>query len=319
MDLDLFTAAMRNEFVTGYEATAATAPIEDCIGTINSTARIENYAFLTPTPGMAQYLGRRRLGNIGMVKYQKENLEFDASIQVLTRDIKDDQIGGYPLKFRELSEKSAKYPNILAMQTLNLGATTACFDGSYLFADSHTIGTGDNKMSDTGTGNSDGLAYKVIFLVKNRPIKPLLWQQRMAPVLNDSTQGWESSFHKEVRYWVDMEGNVGYGYWWDAIQFTWTNMPTQTQLLTMMGDMQNQMRGFKLPKAFADDTSEFPHAQLDFTDSSVSVVCSTGLAALMRIILGSDTLVQSGAAVTNPYKGNGKLVISPYLNDSSLL
>ena len=43
MELSVFTAAMRSEFENAYQEVAQTAPIEDCVLSLNSTARIENY------------------------------------------------------------------------------------------------------------------------------------------------------------------------------------------------------------------------------------------------------------------------------------
>lgn len=317
MEIDVFSGLMRNEFITALDA--PDTPVMDCIGIINSTSRIENYSFMTPTPGMQQYVGFRNLASIGLVKYSKENLEFAAGIQVLARDVRDNMVGGYPLRFQGLAKKARQYPNILSMQTLNNGATTLCFDGSYFFADSHNIGTGDNLMSGSGDANNDGLLYKVVLLIKSGEIKPLLWQDFMKPKLADNTATFDADFTKELRYIVDMEGNIGFGYWWDAIEFTWTDQPTLTQLQTMAGDMESQIRGFKFPKAFSADASEFPHAQLDLNPSTASWLCSTALASKMEKVLNAETIVESGAAVTNIHRGKGKLVVCPYLNPASLL
>src|SRR5262249_14318980 len=146
-----------------------------------STARIENYAWMSPVPAIAQYKGKRRFGKISEIKYKIENLEYDASFEVLLRDIQDDQVGGYKLKPQELAQKAKKFPGRLVLKTLGLGGPTACFDGSTFFAPSHTIGSGNNALTATGSGNSDGLTYKIIVLLHNGPLKPLVYQDRKNP------------------------------------------------------------------------------------------------------------------------------------------
>ena len=318
MELSVLTAAMRSEFETAYESVAATAPIEDCMLSLNSTARIENYNWLSPTPAIAEYLGHRRLGSIGEIKYRVVNKEYDSAIQILIRDIEDAQTGGYRVKFRELAAKAKVFPNHLVLELLDDGDATTCFDGTNFFADSHTIGTGDNLMTASGTGTANGLSYKIVALVKTGMIKPLIYQDRKPFKLMDDTGSPDAAFRKEYRWWIDGEGAAAFGYWWDAIQYTFTGIPTLTEVQTALGEIENRFRTFKLPKAFTSDRSEFPHEQLEFNANTVTFVCATGLGNLMRTALNSDQILNSSVAVTNLYKGFGKLVVSAKINDSTL-
>src|SRR6478752_8534808 len=96
--VDVFTTAMRTEFQIAFQATAEPAPWEKITQIIPSSARIEHYTWMSPTPGIAQYTGHRRYGKIDTVRYDVENKEFDASFEVLLRDIEDDQTAGYMRK-----------------------------------------------------------------------------------------------------------------------------------------------------------------------------------------------------------------------------
>ena len=246
------------------------------------------------------------------------NKEYDSSLQVLTRDIEDDQTGGYGVKFRELASKAKAFPNHLVLEMLDDGSTTTCFDGSSFFADSHTIGTGDNLMGGSGTATANGLAYKIVALAKSGMIKPLIFQDRKPFKLMDDTSSPDAAFRKELRWWIDGEAAAAFGYWWDAVEYTFTGIPTLTEVQTALGDIEDRFRTFKLPKAFTSDRSEFPHEQLEFSPASMTFVCATRLGNLMRIALTADTIVNSSSPVTNVYKGFGKLVVSAKINDPTL-
>lgn len=309
--VNLFTAAMQSKFINAFEATAEVAPIEKALETLPSTARIENYAWLSPTPAIAQYKGHRRFGNIGGVNYRVENLEYDASFEVLMRDIEDDQVGGYMKKPAELAEKAKKFPNRLALSAIANNGT--CFDGTAFFADTHTIGSGDNNLSKDCASN-DGVTHYLYALVVNKAIKPLVYQDRKPPRMETDADTKEALKTKVARYWVDMEGAIAYGHWWDAVKVTITDTPTVTEVQSIFADIETALRGFTLPKNLTADSSEYPNEQLEFNANNVLFCCSTKIANLVRTVLQSDTIVNSSAAVTNIYKGFGSLCVSALLN-----
>lgn len=311
--ISIFQTAMRTEFLDAYEATAVPAPFEGFTTIIPSTARFEHYPWLSPTAAIDQYKGHRRVARISETKYTVENLEFDSSFEVLLRDIQDDQVGGYSVKSRELAEKAKKFPGRWALKHLSRGTYKLCFDGTAFFADSHTIGSGDNKMAGTAAA-SDGVVHNIVALVTTNAVKPILYQERKTPDLVDDLGTAASSFSKTGRFWVDMEGAAAYGRWHDAILLTFSNTPTLTELQTELGNIENRFRTFTLPTALSSDTAEYIHEQIEFNASNLTLVCSSTLANPMRQILTQDTIVQSGAAVTNIYKGFAKLVTTGYLN-----
>jgi phage major head subunit gpT-like protein len=314
VDVTIFTAAMRQEFLDAYEELDPTipAPWEDYTTEIPSNARIENYAWLSPAPGVQQYQGHRRLGLIDWVRYSVANLEYDSAFEVLLRDIEDDQVGGYKLKPAQLAKRMKLFPGRAVLKQLPLGTSTACFDGTNFFASSHTLGSGNNTRAFTASGASG--TYYLYTLVKTSPVKPLIWQTRKAANFENDAGTPASKFAKKVRYWSDMEGAAAYGYWWDAHKTTITNLPTSTDIQTLLGLIENDMRTFTMPKAFTTDDSEYPHEQMVFNADTVTFAVSTGIGNVMRQVLNQDTIVQSGAAVTNLYKGYGKLVVSAFLN-----
>lgn len=315
--VDIFTTAMRTEFELAYQPTAEPAPWERFVQTVPSSARIEHYTWMSPSPGLAKYQKHRRYGKIDAVRYSVENSEFDAGFEVLLRDIKDDQTGGYLLKPKELAARAKLFPGRWCIKHLAAGASRACFDGSNFFADSHTIGTGDNNLTATGSANSDSVGYKIAALYTGGPLKPLLWQQRMAPDFQTTAGTPQSAEAKVVRYWIDMEGEAAYGYWWDAVLMTITNLPTVTEFQSALGDIVAAFRGFILPKALTSDDGEYIHEQTDFNAGNLVLVGAPKLERIAAQALNQDWIPQNignnTVATTNLYKGFGTWVSSNFM------
>jgi phage major head subunit gpT-like protein len=319
VDINVFTAAMRTEFLNAYEQVdpATPAPYEAFTAIIPSTARIENYAWLSPVPGIQQYKGHRRLGNIDAIKYTVTNLEFDASFEVLNRDVEDDQVGGYMMKPKDLARKAKLYPGRLALKTLAAGETTLCFDGTNFFATAHNIGSAPangNLLTFDGAAN-DGATHKAILLIHDGPIKPLVYQDRKKAEFNTDAGTPGSKFSKKSRYWTDLEGAGAFGFWWDAIKVNITDTPTIPEAQTILANMANQLRGFKLPKATPSDDDERPHEQLVFGRDNATLVVSSQLGEIFRTVLNAENIVASagGGIATNIYRGFANLVVTGFL------
>jgi phage major head subunit gpT-like protein len=314
--VSIFTTALRKEFVNAYFATANPAPWENYTTIVPSTARIEHYTWMTPSPGLAQYAGHRRYANIDAVKYSVENLEFDAAFQVRLRDIEDDQTGGYMLKPKELAERAKKFPGRWVLKHLSQGKTYTCFDGTAMFANSHTLGSGRNLLTYDGSAN-DGLTFKLVALYHGGPLKPLLYQRRKEPDFQTNAGSVESKENKEVRYWIDMEGAAGFGYWWDAIWVDITDTPTVSEIHTILGNIKTAFMTFQLPKALTSEDGEYVHEQTEFSSANLTLVGSPGLDNLMRQVLNQDWVPQNvgsnTVATTNYWKGFANWVPSAFL------
>jgi len=315
--ITVFTTAVKAEFMTAYEPTAVQAPYTKFTTVIPSTGRYENYPFLTPTAGIRQYFGHRKLAKIGEYVYSLVNLEFEDSLEILLRDIRDDQTGGYMLKSRELAIRAQEWPGRQVLNNVAKGKSTKCFDGSNFFSATHTFGAANNLMTYTGTGNSDGLTYNMIVLITTSPIKPLMWQQRMEMDLQNNLDSPESKFRKKAYFWVDLEGAPGFGRFHDAILMQFTNKPNVTDMQLAMGNIEDRFRTFSLPTALPDDAVEYVHEQLVFSPETATILSDSRLGNILRQVLHQDTIVQSGAAVTNVYKGWADLVTSAIINTVS--
>jgi phage major head subunit gpT-like protein len=329
--VQIFTVAMRNEFEVAYAPTAEPAPWEQFTQVIPSTARIENYTWMSPAPGLAAYSGHRRFGKLSTVKYTVENKEFDAAFSVLMRDIEDDQTGGYKLKPRELAMRAKLFPGRFVIKTLATGKSAACFDGSNFFAGSHSIGAGNNLYAGTGNGNSDGLVYRLAAMYTGGALKPLLWQDRKPAQFRDNSGSDLAYEAKEIHYWIDLEGQAAFGYWWDAVLFEWTNLPTVLDFQVGLQTISDALRTFTLPKAIVSEDGEYIHEQAEFNDTNMILVGSTKLERIAAQALGLENIATyvpggqgsgatpgSGTAqtISNPnlYKKWAKFIPSAFMN-----
>lgn len=311
----IFTAAMRNEFRNAYDAIRTgtrVTPWSSFVTTINSTARIEQYPWMSPPPRLKRWLGRRNYTRPDLSKYKVENIEFSAEEAILLRDIEDDQTSGYNSRMRDFAALFADHPGLECIKLLRDNGV--CFDGSNFFADSHTIGTGDNNLTYNAASN-DGETHTMVSLLKVGSMKPIFWQQRKDKGLKDNGGTPNSEEEKQVKFWYDMEGAAGFGFWWSGIKTTITDTPTVNEVEEILKAVEKAFRGFKLDKADAADEEWYPHEQLKFDASSIVHIVNPGLENLVRAVLDSETLQAgtSGGTKTNIYRGHGELLVSSYL------
>ena len=331
MEINLFTTMMRTEFLKSMQAVAEPAPYEVLSTIVPSTARIENYAWMTPAPGISRYVGHRRLAQLDQVRYTIQNLEYDGALTVALRDVEDDQVGGYKLRMNDLTQKAkAPFRSRLLMTTLAAGGTSVCFDGSNFFGTTHNLGGtgltlppgftgGGNDIAFTSSNSSDGIVHTFDILVHNGPLKPLLYQDRKGPKFNTDAGTPQSEKAKKADYWIDLEAAAGFGYWWDAVRIKITNTPSLTDLGTCVDAARRAMRLFTLPTALPTDPVERVHEQTDFNPKNATIVCSTGLEQLFRHLLFEDRVGVSvagstGGITSNIYYRAFGLVTTGYLD-----
>ncbi len=314
----IFTTAMRAEFQNAFEASAEPAPYEAFTEIVASTARIENYTWMGPSPGIAEWVGHRRYGHLDAIKYIVENKEFDAAFEVLLRDIEDDQTGGYLRKPKELALRAKLFPGRYVVKNLALGASLSCFDGSSFFANSHNIGTGDNTIAYTSSGSSDSATLKLACLYAGGPLKPMLWQNRKPPKFMDTSGTPASSEIKTVKYWIDLEGNFAFGYWHDAILVTITNTPDVSDFQEILRQVMTRFRSFQLPKSASSEDGEYIHEQTRFTGANFQLVGSTALEIIADQSLNQDWVPQNigsnTVATTNVMKGKATFTPSAFFD-----
>lgn len=314
----IFTAAQKTHFMSAYDMLRSggvkMTPWASFVDIIPSTARIEHYPWMSPPPRLKRWYGRRNYVRPDVSKLKVENLEYSAEMEVLLRDIEDDQTGGYKSNMEQMAKDVVDFPGREAIKLLRDNAT--CFDGTNFFADSHTVGTGDNNLVFDSASN-DAVSHTAIALLKTGTMKPLFWQQRKDKGLKDNGNTPQSEEEKQVKFWYDYEGAIAPGFWWGAVKTAITDTPTVNEVETIIKNTELAFRGFKLDKAAADDDEWYPNEQLVFDINSIVYIVNPSLEALFRTVLASSTeniqAGTSGGTKTNIYRGHGELLVSAVL------
>jgi phage major head subunit gpT-like protein len=332
VDINIFTGAMNTAFLNAMSVYGKPAPIDAFVETVPSTQRIETYPWMSPAPGISRYAGFRRLAQLGPTLYQVTNYEYDGALSVKTRDIEDDMVGAYPKRMGDLVAKAdSPFRAQLCLTHLAAGKTLLCFDGTPMFAagaSGHNIGsnsgviagtatnTSGNLLGFTASGDSSGVVHRFVLLITNTGLKPLLYQNRKSPKFDTDAGTKQSSKAKKADYWIDLEAAPAFGYWWDAVMVEITNTPTIQNIWDAIDCARRALRGFKLPKARAEDPDEYPHEQLQFSPENSTIVCSTGIESIMDHALNEMYYGTGTSTFTsnNIYHKKFNLVASNRLN-----
>lgn len=307
-NIDNFTVSMRTEFLNTYYLDEPD-PIAQIYQVLPSNTKIENYSWMSAAPGFREFTGARLFAKIDHSKYTVINQKFTGEFMVLLEDLEDDQVGGYPAKSKELAENARAFPSEEVLRGLATAKTAIGFDGTAIAADTHSFGSGDNLMAFTAA-SGDAVNHVLVFLVKKRAIKPIFWQNRSMKGL--MTNAGESRSEEEgfVKYWADLRGAVGFGYWYDLIWTDVTNTPSLTELQTIFGNAEARFREFQRPKGQEGEDIRYMHQNIDFTSDSLAIVNSTKISHLVRTVLNESMISNS----TNAYKGWAQHINSAYLN-----
>lgn len=308
VNIDNFTVSMRTNFLNAYQ-TDDPDPIADVYQKLPSNTKVENYAWMGSAPGFREFTGSRDYAQIDQSKYTVSNRKFSAAFKVLLEDLEDDQVGGYPFKSQEIGQNAKMFPSEEVLRVLATAKTAIGFDGTAIAADAHTFGTGDNLMTFTAA-SGDAVNHVIVLLMKHRAIKPIFWQERSMKGL--MTNAGESRSEEEgyVKYWCDLRGAVGFGYWYDLLWVDITNTPSLTELQTILGNAESRMREYQLPTGDEAEEVRYMNQNVVFTEKNVAVVNSTKISSLMRTVITNGTINNSD----NPYKGWAQQINSAYLN-----
>jgi phage major head subunit gpT-like protein len=310
VDVTAFTAMARAEFMQGKLA-ADTRPMpaafESFVTTLPSTVRVETHTYMSNLPRLREFKGYSPGHRITSTPYTVENKEYRIGpVTVRKTDLDDEQTGGYLLTVKGLPDQGKKDIGFRILDKIAAGATDLCFDGSAMFASSHTVGSGNNLMTANNAGN-DGVTHYIIALnLTNPTIKPLIFQDResLSNLMTDADTP-QAMKQKEFEYWCDCRFGLAYGFWWDAIKLTITDTPSLTELQGHVRDIINRFRTFTIQTGADTDTAMYTHEGWVPEANNFTLLCNMGLGELLSTIQTEPLIAAgvSGATITNQYKG----------------
>jgi phage major head subunit gpT-like protein len=318
-DVTAFTALARSEFMAGKieaESRPFPAKYDQFVTNFPSTTRVETHTYMSSLPRLAEFKGYVPGTRFGTKEYTVANKEYRIGpISVRKTDLDDDQTGGYLLQINGLTEQGKKDIGYKVLNHLAAGTSTPCFDATNFFANSHTVGTGDNLDVFNGAAN-DGATYKIIALrTDNSKIKPVVFQDResLSELMTDADTP-QAMKQKEFEYWADCRFGLAYGFWWDAYHVTITDTPTVTECYDIFKQIINGFRTFKLPKGKDSDDDQYVHEGWSPDASNTVLLCSLGIEEVLSTAINLSQYVTSGGLVDNVYKGKATVIGTSSLN-----
>lgn len=289
--LDALRVGFKTEFQTAFDATPK---FKDQVAmTIRSATASNLYGWLNSLTGMREWLGARVVDNLSESSYQVFNKHYEKTIGVDRNDIEDDNLGTYSQQFALLGDAVGSLPEQLVFDLLKAGFSTNCFDGQWFFDIDHPVVLADGTV---GTyANTDGGAGTPWFLMcTNRPIKPVIYQERKAPVFVARDKETDDNVFDQRRfvYGTDMRCNVGYG----LPQMAWGSKQTLNPA------------NYAIARAAIQSMKGDGGRPLGLVPNLLVVPPSLESPALQ--ILNSD---YGTAGVTNEWKGTAKPLVVPWL------
>ena len=305
-DVTQFTAQARAEFAAGKLAADEKpfpAAYEQFTTTVPSTTKVETHTYMSNLPRLYEFKGYTPFVRLTNKEYTVTNKEYRTGVAVRKTDIDDDQTGGYLRSINGLPMRAQKDVGHAALAHLAAGTTNLCFDGTAMFANSHTVGSGDNLDTFNGAANDGSTNYIIALVTDNPAMKPVLFQDRepLSQLQTDADTA-QAALVKDYQYWVDTRFGLGYGYWWDAYHLTITDLPTVPEVYTIVEQIINGFRTFTLPKGKDTEDSLYIHEGWDPQPSNFVLLCNLKLGTILRRAISLTQYVASTGNVDNVYK-----------------
>lgn len=271
------------------------SPMWDKVATkVPSSSRSNKYGWLGKFPGMRKWLGERVINSISEHDYTIVNEDWEDTVAVDRNDIEDDTIGVYDPMMKGLGSAVAGHPDELVWSALKSGFSNECYDGQNFFDTDHPVL--DANGEPTTVANTDGGSGSAWFLlVTNRPLKPIIYQERKAPnfVALDRPDDNRVFMNKEFVYGVDYRAAVGYGFW----QMAWGSKQTldETYYEAARVGLQGMKGDYGRPLGLSPN---------------LLVVGPSNEKAARKLLMAEAR----ANGETNVYKGSAELLVVPWLD-----
>lgn len=214
-NLDLLFRGFKASFDKGFAG--APSQYGQVAMTVASMTRETTYGWMKQLPKMREWVGDRVINGLATDGFTITNKKFELTISVRRDDIEDDQYGVFGPLMEEMGRSTRENPDELVFALLAQGFQTRGYDGQYFFDTDHPVTAADGETV-TNVANrpeqlGDGPAW--FLLDTSRPIKPLVFQERVKPAFQKLDDDGDANVFSrdEYVYGVRARHNVGFGLW----------------------------------------------------------------------------------------------------------
>lgn len=215
-----------------------------------SSAGATGYGWLGDFPRLKEWIGSRQMKNLKKHGYNIVNKMFESSVEIPRVDYEDNDYGRYGIIFQEMGYDAEMYPDEHVFGLLKNGFTEICYDGQPFFDADHPsedgVNTFSNVIGDPDTDTGQGW----YMLDTSRPLKPLVWQERLKPEFQSVTDSTDYNVFTTDNYafGTRARGNAGYTFWQMAFgsKAALTEANFELMMTKMMEQKDSEGRSLKV-------------------------------------------------------------------------
>jgi len=205
-----------------------------------SSSGATGYGWLGDFPRLKEWIGNRQMKSLKKHGYNIVNKMFESSVSIPRVDYEDNDYGRYGIIFEEMGHDAKMFPDEHVFGLLKNGFTEVCYDGQPFFDADHPsedgVNTFSNVIGDPATDTGAGW----YLLDTSRPLKPLVWQERLKPEFQSVTASSDYNVFTTDNYafGTRARGNAGYTFW--QMAFASKAILNEANFEAMMNAMMSQ-------------------------------------------------------------------------------
>lgn len=148
MSATLSSRAIIGEYYLTLEQDMGASWIDAVSNLFSSDQESETYKWLGMSPTMREWIGGRQAKGFKTDGITIANKDFEATIEILVKEMKRDKTGQVMLRVRELAERTNSHWAKLLTSLIVAGEANTCYDGQYYFDTDHSEGDSGSQSND---------------------------------------------------------------------------------------------------------------------------------------------------------------------------
>lgn len=206
-DLRTFSVAVNAAFKTALQGNSGNQAADQIATTVNMSTKEVEFPMAGVTGPMREWKGSRIVQSVMRDSYRIRTKKFEKTIGIDVEDVEDDNLDIYMPAIRTMS---VQVGNWKAQQVFKaLEQNPVGYDNKNLFAVDH-------QEQGANVANFQAGANPAWYLLDlSKPIKPILWGERIAPTIKPKTADSDDNvFWRDELIWgARARGGAGVGLW----------------------------------------------------------------------------------------------------------